>query len=474
MSITMRGGEQPFLDLPPTSGEPGRHRTVRRPAAGYRAVFAVREFRMLWGAQALSYLGDQVAQVAIAVLVYAKTGSPWLTALAYTLTYLPPIVGGPLLAGIADIFPRRHVMITLDLVRGGLVELMALPSVPLGGTCVLLFATVLLGPPFSAARSATLPQILPRDRLALGSALGNMTFQTSQAAGFLVGGILVATLGAYRALALDALSFCLSASLITGWVRPRPASGPTPGRPLLHSLPRDVSLIFRRPAARTLVLFGWLAGFAVVPEGLAAPYARILGGGPLTVGLLMCAMPAGTAAGMLVIGRLSRPDERLRMIGALAMLSCAPLVASALRPPLPVLVPLLMLAGVGGAYQLAAARAFVQALPNGHRGRAFGVAQSGLLAVQGLGILAAGAAARWISPPTVVAIAGALGMAAAAVLAAEWARHRGLLAESTGGRHLATTGSRPATTRNRFPRTAGRSPATGGAERGTRSGLGGS
>ena len=46
----------------------------------------------------------------------------------------------------------------------------------------------------------------------------------------------------------------------------------------------------------------------------------------------MCAMPVGTVAGILVIGRLSRPDERLKMIGALAILSCAPLVASLLRP----------------------------------------------------------------------------------------------------------------------------------------------
>ena len=96
MGISMRGTEQPFLDLPP-AGEPGRHRIGRRPTASYRAVFAVREFRTLWSAQALSYLGDQVAQVAIAVLVYAKTGSPLITALVYALTYLPPILGGRLL-----------------------------------------------------------------------------------------------------------------------------------------------------------------------------------------------------------------------------------------------------------------------------------------------------------------------------------------------------------------------------------------
>ncbi len=158
------------------------------------------------------------------------------------------------------------------------------------------------------------------------------------------------------------------------------------------------------------------------------PYARMLGGGPLTVGLLMTAMPAGTVIGALVIGRLSRPDEQLRMIGALAMLSCAPLAVSLLRPPVLLLVPLLVLAGAGGAYQIAAAKAFVAAVPNGHRDRAFGIAQSGLLAAQGLGILVAGAAAHWISPPTVVAIAGLLGMTGAALLATDWPRHRAVLA----------------------------------------------
>jgi hypothetical protein len=305
---------------------------------------------------------------------------------------------------------------------------MALPQVPLGGTCALLFATVLLGPPFSAARSAMLPQILPRDRLALGAAVGSKTFQASQVAGFLAGGMLVATLGAYRSLALDALSFCLSAGLIAGRVRARPYSGESPVHPVLQSLTRDARFIFRRPAARTLVLFGWLAGFAIVPEGLAVPYAHTLGGGPVMVGLLMTAMPAGMAVGALVIGRLSRPDEQLRMIGVLAMLSCAPLAISLVRPPASLLVPLLVLAGAGGAYQIAAARAFVAAVPDVHRARAFGVAQSGLLAAQGLGILMAGAAASWISPPTVVAIAGLLGTVAAAMLANDWDRHRGVFA----------------------------------------------
>ena len=154
-------------------------------------------------------------------------------------------------------------------------------------------------------------------------------------------------------------------------VGPAPAiqRGSTGPAPAAHPSPGTLSLIFRQPAARTLVLFGWLAGFAVVPEGLALLYARTLGGGPLTVGLLdVPPCPPARWPGSWSSGGCPGPDERLKMIGALRLRSCAPLVVSLLRPPLPRPPLLFVLAGAGGAYQLAAARAFVRAMPNGQRG----------------------------------------------------------------------------------------------------------
>jgi MFS family permease len=417
----------PDDDWRPDSGTPagepsGQPRRGTRRGPSYRDVFAIGEFRALWAAQVLSYAGDQFAQVAIAILVYGRTRSPLLTALAYALTYLPPILGGPLLSSLADLFPRRRVMIAADIIRAVLVAGMVLPSLPFPALCALLFLTVLLGPPFSAARSALLPDVVPPARFALASAVGNITFQVSQLAGFLAGAALVAAVGPHRALAADSVSFCLSAVIVAAWVRPRQAPGRWTGpRPSVWWLTRDGAVfVFSHPALRTLVLFGWLAGFAVIPEGLAAPYAHALGGGPFTVGLLMAAIPAGTIAGAFVIGRLAAPATRVRLIGWLAMLSCAPLMASLAHPPLWLLLPLWMLAGVGGAYQLAAVTAFVNALPADARGRAFGIAQSGLLAAQGLGILLAGAAAQLIGPEAVVAIGGLLGMTAAATLASAW------------------------------------------------------
>ena len=337
----------------------GRHRTdgVRR--ATYGDLFAIREFRALWSAQTPSSVGDQIAQVAIAVLVYTKTGPPALTALAYALTYLPLVIGGPLLSGLADLLPHRQAMITLDLLRAGLVTIMAMPAVPLPLVCTLLFATVLLGPPFAAARSALLPEVVPPDTLALRFTAGTLTFPASQIIGFLAGGAAVAILGPHRALALDALSFCLSAALVTGWVENRPLPGP--GRlaawaSLCAAAREGSAIVFGDPRLRTLVLLGWLAGFSVVPEGLAAPHTRSLGGGPLTIGLLMAAMPAG----MMARRAGARPDGQPGPADPVDRLARHAVVRPAdLQPAAP--------AGVGAGAAVGAGRRG-RDLPAGHGG----------------------------------------------------------------------------------------------------------
>ena len=410
--------------IPPL--EAGRHRRVPAERVSYREVFAVREFRWLWIAQVLSFAGNQFAQVAIAILVFRRTDSAFLTALTYALTYLPPVVGGPLLSGLADLFPRRQVMVACDLARVVLVGLMAVRGVPFWVLCMLLFGTVLLSAPFSSARSALVADILNENQLPIGATIGNITHQSSQIVGFVTGAAVVATIGSYRTLGIDAGTFGISAFILLIAVRPRPAAVRTPGnRPTMWPVSADgIRIVFGDPVLRTLLLFGWLAGFYILPEGLAAPYAHSLGGTAVTVGLLMAAVPLGTVIGSLLLARFAAPSAQVRNMGWLAMASCAPLVGCAWSPPLPVVLILWLIAGAGGAFQIAAAPAFVAALDPATRGRAFGVAQSGLCAVQGLGILAGGAAAQLIGAPMAISLAGLLGLGAAAVLAMNWTQLR--------------------------------------------------
>jgi MFS family permease len=88
-------------------------------------------------------------------------------------------------------------------------------------------------------------------------------------------------------------------------------------------------------------------------------------GSTVTVGLLMAAMPFGMVVGAFVLAKMATPSTRMRMMGWLAILSCVPLIGSAPDPPPWCVLLLWTLAGAGGAYQLAATPAFVQALRPG-------------------------------------------------------------------------------------------------------------
>src|SRR3954453_21620606 len=93
-------------------------------------VLADREFRAMYAAQALSVVGDQLARIAVALLVFNRSHSALLTAASFAGSYLPWGVGGPLLAAYPDRPPRRTVMIASGLIRVVLVVCIAVPGMP--------------------------------------------------------------------------------------------------------------------------------------------------------------------------------------------------------------------------------------------------------------------------------------------------------------------------------------------------------
>jgi MFS family permease len=415
-------------------------------------VLAVGEFRCLWLAQVLSVAGDQLARVALTVLVYDRTGSAFWSAVTYAVTLVPWVLGGLALSGLADRLPRRQLMVACDLARMFLVAVMAVLSMaaPAGAALpvlvALLFAVTLLDSPFKAARSAMLPDILTGDLYVLGVAVSQTALQAGMVAGFAVGGIVVAVLHAGGALVADA-TFAASALLIRFGVASRPAAarGAMAGSRVAE-MAAGVRLVFGSARLRTLMLFGWLVTFYVVPMGLAVPYAGTLrargipGAGPagaaglpgahggalplaVTAGLIFAVGPLGTMIGSLAFSRLVPTGQRARWLGPLATACCGLLAAFWLRPGLIAALVLIAASGACAAYQLAANSAFVAAVPPERRGQAFGLANGGMQVCQGLWIVLAGAvAARAYSPGTVIAISGGIGAVIAAALAIGWRR----------------------------------------------------
>jgi predicted MFS family arabinose efflux permease len=396
---------------------------------GLGAVFRVPEFRVVWGAELFSVAGDQLARVALAVLVYGRTGSAVWATVTYALTFLPALLGGVLLSGLADQYRRREVMIVSDLLRAVLVAAMALPGLPLGVLCGLLVAVVLLGSPHTAAQGALYPQILRGELYERGLAVRQITGQTAQVVGFATGGLLVAAVSPAVALLGNAVSFALSALVVRVGVadRPRPgaAEGVQGGEPV--GGPRGVAAalveIATDPRRRALVVLAWLVGWYVVPEALAAPYADQLGAGPVVVGLLMAADPLGSVLGAWLFVRFVPAATRARLVGLMAVGAGLPLVLCAFRPGIPLTLLLWAVSGMlSTAYLLQTQASFVRATPDAGRGRAIGVAASGIIAAQGGAVFVGGLFANAWDPATAVAVAGGIGAALSLGGAVAWQR----------------------------------------------------
>jgi MFS family permease len=408
----------------------------------FREVFAVTEFRALWLAQLLSVAGDQLARVAMTVLVFDRTHSALWTALTYAVTFLPWVIGGLVLSGLADRLPRREVMVACDLARTVLVCLMALVSLraasaaALWAMVTLLFVVTLLDSPFKSARSAMLPDVLPGERYVLGIAVTQTTIQIGMASGFALGGLVVAVTGVRTALLLDAATFAISAGLARFWVRQRPAAAnkTASGPSHLAEIAAGVRLVVGDRTLRTLMLLGWLVAFYVVPMGLAAPYSADTHSSlPLAVstGLIFAAGPFGTAVGAIIFGRMVPPTARQRWMGPLAVAACGILLLCWLHPGMVISLVIIALSGACASYQLAANAAFVSAVPPARRGQAFGLANGGMQVSQGAWIVLAGAVvSSGAAPPaTAIAISGGVGAALAAALAISASRKPTTLGE---------------------------------------------
>jgi diguanylate cyclase (GGDEF)-like protein len=367
-------------------------------------VLANPEFRAMYVAQALSVVGDQLARLAVAGLVYSRSHSALLTALSVAISYLPWAVGGPLLAGYADRLPRRSVMVACDLGRVVLVMLLAIPGLPMAAILTLLLLVALLEPPFTTARASMLPDVLGEgEEYAVASTLSNTTNQFGSVVGFAVGGAIVSFIGVRTSIILDALTFAASALIVVRHVLNRPAAEVGPVR-VWNDLRQGASIVFSSGHLRWLVLTSTVViGSVLTTTSISVPYAAAHGDGLLTAGLLVAAMQLGVCVGAIVLGRYLTPAQAERTMLPLALATPAILALTVFNPAPAVVGLIWFTGGATSAVQIIANRVFVAAVPREVRGRAFGVAAASVAMGQAAGALLCGLIAQHMGPAVGVA-----------------------------------------------------------------------
>ncbi|MFI5748768.1 MFS transporter [Streptomyces sp. NPDC051644] len=191
-----------------------------------------RQFALLASARAISVLGNGFARVALAFAVLALPGAgPGRLSLVLACQAVPQLVLILLGGVIADRMSRSRLMAMADVVGavayGGLAALVLAGHAPLLLMCVLAVAAGTATALFAPAMDGVVPLVVPAEQLQQANGLLRVGMNISLLLGLALSGVTVAWLGAGWALALNALSFVVSAvltSLLGIGERPRKRS----------------------------------------------------------------------------------------------------------------------------------------------------------------------------------------------------------------------------------------------------------
>ena len=259
-------------------------------------------FRKVWAASTLSNLGALIQSVGASWLMISIAQSADMVALVQASLTLPVVLLSLVAGAMADNFDRRKVMLGAQVFL--FVVSVALTICAWTGLItpwLLLMFTFAIGcgAAFNApAWQASVGDMVPRAELPGAVALNSMGFNIARSVGPAIGGLIVATAGVATAFGVNALAYIALIVVLLRW-RPVRDKQSLPRETLGIAIAAGVRYVAMSPAIRTVLLrsavFGIAAGAVMALMPVVAKV--LLGGGPLTYGLLLGAFGLGAVAG---------------------------------------------------------------------------------------------------------------------------------------------------------------------------------
>lgn len=374
------------------------------------APLRIAPFRRLAASYAVNEFGDWVGAVALAVLVYRRTGDPLaLTALFVASKLLPAFVAPALTARLDQLAVRRSLpaVYVAEAAAFAALALFAGDGFFFGAVLVLALVDGCLALTGRAlSRAAVAAALEAPELLREGNAIVNVAFAAGTAGGPALGGVAVAVFGVSTALVLDALSFlAIAAMLATS--RGLPDAHPEPEH-WAQRVRDGIAYVRGRPSLRLLLgaqAVAFVFFTTVVP--IEVVYAKdSLGTGDQGFGLLLAAWGGGVVLGSLVFAAIRRGSMVALVAGSTAIVGVAYLgLASASGLLVACLVS--VAGGVGNGIQwVAVVTAVQQRVDQDMQARVVGLLESLGAAMPGLGFIVGGVIASAFGARTAYAIAG--------------------------------------------------------------------
>ena len=349
---------------------------------------AVRDFRLLWGSEAVSLVGDQFHVVALAWLVLNLTQSGLALGTVLIAIGVPRAILILPFGVLADRLPARTMMVGAHLARGVLVGAMAAlvvtdtASIPLLALLGVLFG--IADAAFVPAQQAFLPRTLESDQLPSGNALLQGTMQLTGIVAPPLAGAAIAVVGTGTAFVVDSLSFFAAAAIVLMIsargvpAMRRPASvatddaptepvdlaspAPVPATSFVAQLREGIGYVLADPALRLTLLISLVMNFALGgPSAVGMPWLAEIrfDAGPVGLGSLTAGFAIGALAGTVLAGNVTRQAQGRRLLLTLGV-SGAAMLAVALAPSIWVVFAALAVMGLSIGYTNIVALSWLQ------------------------------------------------------------------------------------------------------------------
>jgi MFS family permease len=393
-----------------------------------------RNYRLFFAGQSLSLVGTWITRIATSWLIYRLTGSALLLGIVGFCGQIPTLFLAPVAGVFVDRWDRHRVLVVtqvLSMLQSLALAVLALANIITVAEVLALqvFQGVINAFDTPARQAFVVSMIEDRGDLPNAIALNSSMVNASRILGPSIGGVLIAAVGEGWCFLVDAISYLavLASLLAMRVVREERRSGEFE---LIEELTAGFRYVTGFAPIRTVLVLLAIVSTMGMPYAVLMPAvaAKLLHGGPHTLGWLMTASGVGALAGAFFLA--ARPSV-LGLGRVIAMASAtfgAGLVALGLSRALWLSLLIMPVIGAGFMVSLAASNTIIQTLTEEHlRGRVMAFYTMAFLGTAPVGSLLAGVLADRIGEPATIAAGGAVCLIGAGWFASRLPRLRTLM-----------------------------------------------